>query len=62
MTAERWHTIVHDDARLTKTECKGGWRFCLEYDLFLCKTGEMPGCDCASCMPEAIAGKTKEAE
>ena len=42
MTAERWHTIMHDDARLTKTECKAGWHFCFEYDLFLCKVGEIP--------------------
>jgi hypothetical protein len=48
MTAERWHTIMHDDARLTGAERKEGWHFCLEYDLFLCKAGEMPGCDCAS--------------
>ena len=48
MTAERWHTIVHDGARLTGAECKAGWHFCVEYDLFLCKVGEMPGCDCAS--------------
>ena len=48
MTAERWHTIMHDDARLTRAERKAGWHFCLEYDLFLCKAGEMPGCDCAS--------------
>jgi len=48
MTAERWHTIMHDDARLTGAERKAGWHFCLEYDLFLCKAGEMPGCDCAS--------------
>ncbi|HET6887611.1 MAG TPA: hypothetical protein VFH87_06775 [Candidatus Udaeobacter sp.] len=61
MTAERWHTIMHDDARLTKTECKAGWHF-LEYDLFLCKVGEMPCCDCASYTPEAIAAKSKEAE
>ncbi len=42
MTAERWHTIMHDDARLTGAGCKAGWHFCLEYDLFLCKVGEMP--------------------
>jgi hypothetical protein len=42
MAAERWHTIMHDDARLTKTECKAGWHFCFEYDLFLCKVGEIP--------------------
>ncbi len=53
---------MHDDARLTGAECKAGWHFCLEYDLFLCKVGEMSGCDCASYMPEAIAGETKEAE
>jgi hypothetical protein len=39
---------MHDDARLTGAECKAGWHLCLEYDLFLCKVGEMPGCDCAS--------------
>lgn len=61
MTAERWHTIMHDDARLTKTESKTGWHFCLEYDLFLCKVGEMSGCDCVSYTREAIAAKTKEA-
>jgi len=57
MTAERWHTIMHDKALLTGAECKAGWHFCLEYDLFLCKVGEMPGCDCASYTPEAIAAK-----
>lgn len=62
MTAERWHTLMHDDARLTKTECKTDWHFCVGYDLFLCKVGEMPGCDCASYTLEAIAAKTKEAE
>jgi len=62
MTAERWHTIMQGDARLTGAECKGGWHFCLEYDLFLCKVGEMPGCDCVSYTPEAIAAKTKEGE
>jgi hypothetical protein len=61
MTAERWHTIMHDDARLTAAECKAGWHFCLEYDLFLCKVGEMPGCDCASYTLEAIAAEKKEA-
>jgi len=61
MTAERWHTIMHDDARLTGAECKAGWHFCLEYDLFLCKVGEMPGCDCASYTLEAIAAEKKEA-
>jgi hypothetical protein len=59
MTAERWLTIMHDDARLTKTEGKAGWHFCFEYDLFLCKVGEMPGCDCASYTPEAIAAKNE---
>jgi hypothetical protein len=54
--------IMHDDVQLPKTECKAGWHFCFEYDLFLCKVGEMPGCDCASYTPEAIAAKTKEAE
>jgi len=61
-TAQRWQTIMHDEARLTKTECKTDWHFCVEYDLFLCKVGEMPGCDCASYSPEAIAAKTKKAE
>jgi RNA polymerase sigma-70 factor (ECF subfamily) len=32
-----------------------GGRACLEYDLFLCKVGEMPGGDYASYTPEAIA-------
>ena len=62
MTAERWHTIMHDDARLTGAECKAGWHLCLEYDLFLCKVGEMPGCDCASYTPEAIAAKETQVE
>lgn len=53
---------MHDDARLTKTECKAGWDFCFEYDLFLDKGGETHGCDCAGYTPEAMAAKTKEAE
>jgi hypothetical protein len=61
MPAKRWHTIMHDDARLTKTECKAGWHFGLENDLFFCKAGEMSGCDCVSYTLEAIAAKTKEA-